>query len=84
MLIFNFLLKNPKHMLSLYLFNKSAVVLNTASEPVAGTPEHAVVHSCEYLNDGGHQAGLDTIGISLKFAQDKIAHQLKIFTCFGS
>ncbi len=34
------------------------VGLNTAFEPGAGTP----AHSGEYLLDGGHQAGLDTLG----------------------
>ena len=74
-----------------YLFNKIAVglnkVLNRASEPGVGTPDHAVVHSGEHLSDEDHQAGLDTIrmtiGMSLKFALDKIAHKLKFCTRFG-
>ena len=42
----------------------------------------SIVHG-EYVHDKGHQAGLDAIGMSigcmsLKFAQDKIAHKLKI------
>ena len=80
MLILNFLLKNVKdvciYMLSWYLFNKIAVGLNngfdTASEPGAGTPDLVPVYCGEYLSDGGHQAGLDTIWMSidmyLKFA----------------
>ena len=79
------------YMLGCYLFNKIAVGLNngldTASEPDAGTPDHVPNHTGEYLRDGGHQAGLDAIGMpigmSLKFALDKIAHQLKICACFG-
>ncbi len=75
-------------MVSWYSFNKIAIGLNnglnTAYEPSASTPDHVPVHNGEHLSEGGHQAGLDTIGISLKFVQDKIAHQLKIFTCFGS
>ena len=61
--------------------------LNTASELGADTPAHAPVYSGEYLHDGGHQVDLDAIGgsinMSLKFAPDQIAHQLKIWARFG-
>ena len=68
-----------------YLFNKIAVSLNkgldTASEPGEGSHDHVSVHGGEYLGDGGNQAGLDaismSIGVSLKFARDKIAHKHK-------
>ena len=77
----------PIYLLSPYLLNKTAVSLNnglnTAPEPGAGTPAHVPVHSGEYLRDGGHQAGFDAIGMSLKFAPDKIAHQNKIWARFG-
>ena len=74
------------YMLGSYLFNKIAVSLNigldTASEPGEGSHDHVSVHGGEYLGDGGHQAGLDaiskSIGVSLKFARDKIAHKHKI------
>ena len=74
------------YMLGWYFFNKIAVGLNNgldmASEPGVGTPDHVPVRNGEYLRDGGHQAGLDAIGmcigVSLKLAPDKIAHQLKI------
>ena len=53
-----------------------------ASELGAGTPNHVPIHSGENLSDGGHQACLNVIGMSIgmiiKFALDKIAHQLKI------
>ena len=69
-------------MLGSYLFNKIAVILNngleTASELGEGSHDHVYVHVGEYLVDGGHQAGLDAIGMSLKFARDKIAHKHKI------
>ena len=79
------------YMLSWYLFIKIGVGLNigldTASKPVADTPDHVPVHSGEYLSNGGHQACLDaigmSIGMSLKFDPDKIAHQLKICARFG-
>ena len=74
------------YMLSWYSYNKIAVGLNnsldTASEPGAVTPDYIPVHIAEYLQVGSPQAGLDAIGryigMSLKFALDKIAHQLKI------
>ena len=74
------------YILGSYLFNKIAVGLNnglgTASEPGEGSHDHVSVHAGEYLGDGGHQAGLDvigmSIGMSLKFARDKIAHKHKI------
>ncbi len=73
-------------MLGWYFFNKITIGLNnglnTASEPGASTPDHVSILSGEYLRDGGHQAGLNAIGISigvsLKFATKKIAHHLKI------
>ena len=75
------------YMLSWYLGNKIAVGLNTASELGAGTPNHVLIHSGENLSDGGHQACLNVIGMSIgmiiKFALDKIAHQLKICAHFG-
>ncbi len=78
------------YMLSWYLFNKLAVGLNNgldmASEPGADTPDHIPIHGGDYLSDGGYQAGLDAIGISigmsLKFALDKITHQLKMCVRF--
>ena len=65
-------------MLGSYLFNKIAVSLNnglyTASEPGEGSHDHVSVHGGEYLGDGGHQVGLDAIGMSivmsLKFARN--------------
>ncbi len=55
-----------KKMLGSYFFNKIAVGLNngidTASEPGAGSHDHASVHGSEYLGDGGHQAGLNAMG----------------------
>ena len=73
-------------MLGSYLFNKIAAILNngleTASELGEGSHDHVSVHGGEYLGDRGHQAGLDaigmSIGMSLKFARDKIAHKHKI------
>ena len=41
----------------IYLFNKITVGLNNALNAA----------SSEYLRDGGHQAGLGDIGMSLKF-----------------
>ena len=78
-------------MLGSYLFNKIAVGPNnglvTASEPGEGYHDHVHVHGGEYLGDGGHQAGPDaismSIGVSLKFARDKIAHKHKIWAHFG-
>ena len=78
-------------MLGSYLFNKIAVGpnngLDTASEPGEGSHDHVSVYGCEYLGDGGHQAGLDaidmSIGMSLKYARDKIAHKHKILSRFG-
>ena len=69
-----------------YLFNKIAVSFNngldTASEPGEGSHDHASVHGGEYPGDGGHQASLDAIdmciGMSLKFARDKLTHKHKI------
>ena len=66
-------------MLGSYLFNKIAVRLHigldTASEPDEGSIDHVSVHGGEYLGDGGHQAGLDAIGMSIgtsfKFAASK-------------
>ncbi len=73
-------------MLGSYLFNKITVSLNhgldTASIPDKGSYNHVSVHDGEYLDDGGHQAGLDalnkSIGISPKYAGDKIAYKHKI------
>ncbi len=73
-------------MLGSYLFNKIAIGLNngleTGSESAAGPHDHVPVHIVEYLDDGGHQAGLDalskSIGMSPKYARDKIAHKHKI------
>ena len=73
-------------MLGSYLFNKIVVGpnngLDTASEPGEASHDHVPVHGGEYLGDGGHQAGLDaigmSIGMSLKFARDKIAHKHKV------
>ncbi len=70
-------------MLGSYLINKITVSLNngleTAFEPDEGSYKHVSVHDGEYLDDGGHQAGLDTvsksIGMSPKYARDKIAHK---------
>ena len=82
----NFLLKNQKQVLGSYLFNKITVSLNnglvTASEPDEGSYNHVSVHDGEYLDDGGHQDGLDALsksfGMSPKYAGDKIAHKHKI------
>ncbi len=73
-------------MLGIYLFNKITVSLikglDTASEPDEGSYNHVPVHASEYLDDVGHQAGLDalgkSIGMSPKYAGDKIAHKHKI------
>ncbi len=73
-------------MLGSYSFNKIAVILNngldTASEPEEGSYNHVSVHDGEYLDGGGHHAGLDasskSIGMSPKYARDKIAHRHKI------
>ena len=67
------------YMLDSYLFNKITVSLNngldTASEPDEGSYNHVSVHDGEYLDDGGHQAGLDAIGMSVgmsfKYALNK-------------
>ncbi len=52
-------------MLGSYLFIKITVGLNnglyTASEPDEGSHNHVYVHDGEYLDDGGHQAGLDAL-----------------------
>ena len=54
-------------MLGSYLFNKIAVGpnngLDTASELGEGSHDHVPVHGGEYLGDGGHQTGLDAIGM---------------------
>ncbi len=71
------------YMLSWYLSNKIAIGINNSldrdSEPGACTPHHVSVRSGENLDYRGHQAGLNAIGMSidmsLKFAEDKIAHQ---------
>ncbi len=71
--------------IELILFNKFAVGLNnrlnTASELGADTHVHVPVHSGDYFRDGGHQVSQDalgrSIGMSFKFAPDKIAHQHK-------
>ncbi len=73
-------------MLGSYLFNKITVSLNngldTGSESAAGPHDHVPVHIVEYLGDGGHQTGLyalsKSIGMSPKYARDKIAHKHNI------
>ena len=58
------------YILRSYLLNKIDVslnnVLNTASEIGEGTPAHVPFQSGEYLSDGGLQAGLEDIGMSLR------------------
>ena len=69
-----------------YLFNKITVSINnsldTASDPDEGSYNHVSVHDGEYLDNGGHKGGLDalskSIGMSPKYARDKIAHKHKI------
>ncbi len=73
-------------MLGSYLFNKITVShnngLNTASEPEEGSYNYVSVHNGEYLDDGGHQTGLDALSKSIcmspKYAGDKIDHKHKI------
>ncbi len=73
-------------MLGSDLFNKITVSLNngldTSSEPDEGSYNHVSVHDGEYLDDGGHQAGLDalsrSLGMSPKYAGDKISHKHEI------
>ncbi len=69
---FFFTKNNTKCLFFYFLLKKSKTInvginngLDSASEPGAGTPNHAVVHSVEYLSVGSHQAGLDTVGISI-------------------
>ena len=42
---------------------KSTLTSIAASEPGAGSPDH--VPGGEYLSDGGHQAVLDAMGMSI-------------------
>ncbi len=55
-------------MLGSYI-SKIAISLNNsldmASELGAGSQDHISVHGGEYLVDGGHQASLDVIGMSI-------------------
>ncbi len=54
-----------------------------ASEPGAGIPDYVTAYSCEYLSDGGHQAGFDAKWMSRNFAPEEITHQRKICARFG-
>ncbi len=44
---------------------KSPCSLQTANEPSTGSHDHVSVNGSEYLGDGGHQSGLDAMGISV-------------------
>ncbi len=61
--------------------------LDTGSEPDEGSYNHVSLHDGECLDDRGHQTGLDAlskfIGMSPKYARDKIAHKHKICPVYG-
>ena len=69
----NFLLKNPKQVIDIYADIKLPLATTMASiRPLNRlqallTMSLSIVHG-EYVHDKGHQAGLDAIGMSLKFA----------------